>query len=72
MPNFADDLNVYKSPNVSQSSTFKVIADNFYSLESYFLKLNGSEQPVISKSFKSGSISISASVNKCVSQNFVI
>ena len=38
-PNFADDLNVHKSPSVSKSSTFNIIADNFSSLDNNFLTL---------------------------------
>ena len=33
LPNFYDDLNIHKSPNVSKSSTFKIIASNFSSLD---------------------------------------
>ena len=32
LPNSADDLNVHKSPSVSKSSAFDIIADNFRSL----------------------------------------
>ena len=71
MPNFADDLNVYKSASVSKSSTFN-IADNFSSLDNTFLKFNSSEQPFISKSANSESISISTSVNKSIPQNFTV
>ena len=69
MPNFAD-LNVHKSPSVSKSSTFNIIADNFSSLDNTFLKLSSSEQPFISKSSNSDSISISTSVNKSIPQTF--
>ena len=69
LPNFADDLNVHKSASVSKSSTFNIIADNFSSLDNNFLKLNGSEQPFISKSSNSDSISISTSVSKSVPHN---
>ena len=64
--NFADDLNVHKSPSVSKSSTFNIIADSFSSLDNNFVKLNSSEQPFISKPSSSDSISISTSVNKFV------
>ena len=33
LPNSADDLNVHKSPSVSRSSTFDIIADNFFSFD---------------------------------------
>ena len=66
LPNFADDLNVHKSPSVSQSSTFNMTADNFSSLDNNFLKLNCSEQPFISKSPNSDSISNSTSFNKSI------
>ena len=33
LPNFADDLNAQKNPNVSKSSTFNVTADDFSSLD---------------------------------------
>ena len=56
LPNFAD-LNVHKSASVSKSSAFN-IADNFSSLDNNFLKFNSSEQPFISKSSNSESISI--------------
>ena len=72
MPNFADDLIVHKSPNVSKSSTFKIIADKFFSLDNNFLKLNNSEQPFISKSSNYDSVSISTSVNKSIPQNFTV
>ena len=39
LPNFSDDLNVNKSPSVSKSSTFNIIADNFSSHDNNFLKL---------------------------------
>ena len=32
LPNSADDLNVHKSPSVSKSSAFDIIANNFHSL----------------------------------------
>ena len=69
LPNFAD-LNVHKSPNVSKSSTFNIIADNFSSLDNNFLNLNSSEQPFISKSSNSDCISISTPVNKFIPQTF--
>ena len=47
LPNFADDLNVHKSPSVSKSSTSNIIANNFSSLDNNFLKLNSSEQSFI-------------------------
>ena len=72
LPNFADDLNVHKSPSVSKSSTFNIIADSFSSLGNNFLKLNSSEQPFISKSSNSDSISISTCVNKPIPQNFTV
>ena len=71
LPNFADDLNVHKSANVSKSSTFN-IADNFSSLDNNFLKFNSSEKHFISKSSNSESISISTSVNKFIPQNFTV
>ena len=70
MPNSADDLNVHKSPSVSKSSTFDIIADNFSSFDNNFLKLNSSEQPFISKSSNSDSNSISTSFNKSIPHNF--
>ena len=66
LPNFADDLNVYKSPKTSKSSTFNIIADNFSPLDNNFLKLNSSEQPFISKSSIFDSISIATFVNKSI------
>ena len=66
LPNFADDLNLHKCPSVSKSSTFDIIADNLSSLDNNFLKLNSSEQPFISKSSNSDSISILTSVNKSI------
>ena len=68
LPNFADDLNAYKNPNVSTSSTFNILAYNFCCLDNNFLNLNGSEQPFISKSSNADSISISY-VNKSIPQN---
>ena len=70
--NFADDLNAHKSPGVSKSSTFNITADNFSSLDNNFLKLNSSEQPFVSKSSNSDSVSISTSVNKSIPQNFTV
>ena len=70
LPNSADELNVHKSPSVSKSSTFDIIADNFSSFDNNFLKMNSSEQPFISKSSNSDSISISTSFNKSNPQNF--
>ena len=70
--NFADDLNVYENPNVSKYSTFKLIADNFSSFDNNFFRLNGTEQPFISKSSNSDSTSISTSVNKCFPPNFTV
>ena len=64
LSNFADDLNVHENPNVSKSSTFNIIANSFSYLDNNFQKLNGTEQPFISKSSNSDSISISTSVNK--------
>ena len=72
MPNSADDLNVHKSPSVSKSSTFDIIADNFSSFDNNFLKLNSFEQPFISKSSNSDSISMSTSFNKSIPQNFTV
>ena len=72
LPNFADDVNEYKSSRVSKSPTFDIIADNFSSLDNNFLKLNSSEQPFISKSSNSDSISISTSFNKSIPQNFTV
>ena len=71
MPNFADDLNVHESASVSKSSTFN-IADNSSYLDNNFLKFNSSEQPLISKSSNSESISISTSANKFIPQNFTV
>ena len=72
LSNFADDLNVCKSPSVSKSSTFDIIADNFSSFDNNFLKLNSFEQPFISKSSNSDSISMSTSFNKSIPQNFTV
>ena len=72
LPNSADDLNVHKSPSVSKSSTFDIIADNFSSFDNNFLKLNSSEQPFISKFSNSDSVPISTSVNKSIPQNFTV
>ena len=65
-PNFAEDLNVRKIPSVSKSSTFDIIADNFSSFDDNFLELNSYEQPFISKSSNSDSISMSTSFNKSI------
>ena len=72
LPNSADDLNVHKSPSVSKSPTFDIIADNFSSFDNNFLKLNCSEQTFISKSSNSDAISISTSFNKSILQNFTV
>ena len=72
LSNFGDDLNVRKSPSVSKSSTFDIIADNFSSFDNNFLKLNSFEQPFISKSCNSDSISMSTSFNKSIPQNFTV
>ena len=61
-----------KNSNVSKSLTFNIIADHFSSLDNYFQKLNGTEQPFISKSSNSDSISISTSVNKSYPPNFTV
>ena len=37
LPNFADDLCVHKRSSVSEFSTFNIIVDNFFSLDTYFL-----------------------------------
>ena len=37
LPNFADDLSVHKRSSVSEFSTFNIIVDNFFSLDTYFL-----------------------------------
>ena len=66
LSNFADNLNARKSPSVSKSSTFDIIADNFSSFDNNFLKLNSFEQPFISKSSNSDSISMSTSFNKSI------
>ena len=71
LPNFADALNVHKSPSISKSSTFDIIADNFSSFDN-FLKLNSFEQTFISKSSNSDSISMSTSFNKSIPQNFTV
>ena len=72
LPNFADDLNVHENPNISKSSTSNIIADTFSSLDNNFLKLNGTEQPFISKSPSSDCISISTSVNNSFPPNFTV
>ena len=72
LSNFADDLNVCKSPSVSKSSTFDVIADNFSSFDNNFLKLNSFERSFISKSSNSDSISMSTSFSKSIPQNFTV
>ena len=72
MSNFADDLNGHKSPSASKTSTLNIIADNFSSFDNNFLKLNISQQPFISNSSNSGSISISTSAIKSILQNFTI
>ena len=72
LPNFADDLNVHKSPSVSKSWIFDVIADNFSSLDNNFLMLNTSEQPFISKSYNDDFISISTSANKSILESFIV
>ena len=72
LSNFADDLNVRKSPSVSKSSTFDIIADNFSSFDNNFLKLNSFEKPFISKSSNSDSISMSTSFNKSIPQIFTV
>ena len=72
MPNFADDLNVHENPNISKSSTSNIIADTFCSLDNNFLKLNGTEQPFISKSPSSDCISVSTSVNNYFPPNFTV
>ena len=72
LPDSDDDLNVHKSPSVSKSSTFDITGDNFSSFDNNFLKLNCSEQPFISKSSNSDSISISTSFNKSLPQNFTV
>ena len=72
LPNFADDLNVHKSPSISKSSAFNIIADNLSSLDNNFQKLNSSEPPLISKSSHCDSISISTSLNKSIPQNFTV
>ena len=72
LSNFADDLNVRKSPSVSKSSTFDIIADNFSSFDDNFLTLNSFDQPFISKSSSSDSISMLTSFNKSIPQNFTI
>ena len=38
LPNFADDVNVHKSPSLSKSSTFNIIADNFSCHDYNFLR----------------------------------
>ena len=43
LPNFANDLDVHKSPIVSKSSTFDIIVDNFSSFDNNFLELKSSE-----------------------------
>ena len=70
--NSADDLNVRKSPSIRKSSTFDITADKFSSFDNNFLKLNSSEQPFISKSSNSDSISISTSFNKSIPRNFTV
>ena len=72
MPDFPDDSNVHKNPNVSVASNVNIIADIFSSLDNNFLKLNGSEQPFISKSSNSDSIAILTSVNKSIPIKFTV
>ena len=72
LPNFADDLNLHKNPNVRKSSTVNIINDSFSSLDNNFLKWTGSEQPFISKSSNFDSISNSTSVNKYTPKDFTI
>ena len=48
--NYVDNLNVRKSPSVNKYSPVNIIADIFPSLKNNLLKMNGSEQPFISKS----------------------
>ena len=43
LSNFADDLNLHGNPNISKSFTVNVNADNFFSLDNNFLKLNRTE-----------------------------
>ena len=71
LSNFADDLNIHKSPSVSKSSTFNIIPDNFFSFDNN-LKVNSSEQVFISKSSNFDSISISPSVNRSIPQKFTV
>ena len=72
MPDFADDLNVLESPNVSKFSNVDVIADNFSSLDNNIVKLSCTEQPFISKSYNSDSISLSTSVKKSFPKHFTV
>ena len=72
LPNFSDDLNVHKNSNISKFSTVNITADNFFSLDNNFLKLNGSEPPLISKSSNSDSISVSTSINKAIPKDFTV
>ena len=71
LSNFADDLNVRKSPSVRKSSTFDIITYNFSSFDNV-LKLNSFEQPFVSKSSNSDSISMSTPFNKSIPQNFTV
>ena len=72
LSNFPDHLNVHENPNISKSSTLNLIADKFSSLDDITQNLNRIEQPFISNSFISDSISISTSANISLPKNFTV
>ena len=69
--NFADNLNVHKSPSVSKSSTFNIIADNFFSLDNNFLTAL-SNLLFLNLPILIHFISISTSVNKSIPRNVTV
>ena len=69
--NFADNLNVHKSPSVSKSSTFNIIADNFSSLDNNFLTAL-SNLLFLNLPILIHFISISTSVNKSLPRNVTV
>ena len=71
LPNFADNLNVHKSPSVSKSSTFNIIADNFSSLDNNFLTAL-SNLLFLNLPILIHFISISTSVNKSLPRNVTV
>ena len=70
LPNFVD-LNVHKSPSVSKSSTFNIIADNFSSLDNNFLTAL-SNLLFLNLPILIHFISISTSVNKSIPRNVTV